>query len=280
MHETENTVFIIVTYQPILSRLNLLLKAVSPVPIVIVDNTDSHPAQLVSITNNNQISLPHNVTVISDAINHGYAAAINIALKLAFTGKVRWVVILNDDMQLTNSAVKVFINTLYKAEPSVAGPFAGLLDKKRWTTIYNKPERGLQPQQHPDYMSGEFFAIHHDVYRAIGNFYEPYFLYYEEVDYCRRAFRAGFKLNHIPVAGIMHDQFSRERRLNQFIRHYYLARNHLLFVERNAPISIKLHELVRITKTLIDHRRHKDLMAFSGVKDYIFRNFGKYKGVI
>ena len=94
-------------------------------------------------------------------------------------------------------------------------------------------------------------AIHKRVIEKIGYFYEPYFMYYEDADLCVRAKNAGFPLKKLNGAGIEHSDrpvWGKGSRIHE----YYLARNHLWFVWRLAPWNVKLYELIRLPKTLLE----------------------------
>ncbi len=104
--------------------------------------------------------------------------------------------------------------------------------------------------------------------------YESYFMYYEDVDFCVRARRAGYPLYSVKIPGIMHEEKGWKNNNNQ---EYYLARNHLLFVERLAPMWLKTHEILRLPKTYYEHMSKKEYGAAAGVRDYLLRRFGKRK---
>ena len=55
-----------------------------------------------------------------------------------------------------------------------------------------------------DYVIGAALAVKRSVWEQIGLFDEGYFLYYEDVDYCQRAQRAGFRVVYIPTAWLTH----------------------------------------------------------------------------
>ena len=55
-----------------------------------------------------------------------------------------------------------------------------------------------------DWVSGACMAIRREVLDAIGPFDEGFFLYYEEVDFCRRARRAGWSCWLVADARVMH----------------------------------------------------------------------------
>ncbi len=168
--------------------------------------------------------------------NLGFGAAANHGMKKAFDDGAQWVIVMNQDIALTRKGIARFCAIVQNGDPGIVGPEAGSLDPKRWTTIL--PARGPL-----EYISGSCMAIHRKVWEATRGFYEPYFLYYEDADLCLRAKKSGFALRQVHIDGFAHASEGNE---------YYLARNHLLFVFRNAPMSVKLYELLRLPKTLVE----------------------------
>lgn len=199
-----------------------------------------------------------NVIINNSNNNIGYAAGANRGIRKALRSGAEWVIVLNQDIKLTKESFKEFCDKLKKTPPAVAGPLAGSFDSKRWTTI-------LPTNNSVDYISGSMMAIHKDVWKRVGGFYEPYFMYYEDADLSARAATAGFPLVCIPLR-IRHKEGFNE---------YYLARNQLLFVERNAPLGVKIHEFLRLVKTYYEHRISRNSEAALGVRDYMIRRFGR-----
>ena len=182
---------------------------------------------------------------IDNTVNNiGYAAGANEGGRKAFAQGVQWVLLLNQDVVLNAATLDELTKKIRGVAPSVIGPFAGTLDTKRWTTIY--------PGKVVDYLSGSCLLIHKHVFEKLNGFYEPYFMYYEDVDFCIRAKRKGFPIRYVSISGIMHkDKKNTGVLLEQ--QRYYLARNHLLFVWRLAPWHVKLYELLRLPKTLYEY---------------------------
>lgn len=202
--------FVIVVYKPDNEVLRRLIAAIHEWPTEVVDNTGK---------------------------NLGYGGGANRGMKVAFDAGAQWVVVCNQDVRFTRKGITQFYAMVQKSKPGIIGPESGELDPKRWTTIC--PTKGPV-----DYISGSLMAIHRDVYEATGGFYEPYFMYYEDVDLCVRAKKAGFGLRQGEIAGFGHESHGSQG------KDCYLARNHLLFVFRNAPIPVKLHEILRLPKTI------------------------------
>jgi GT2 family glycosyltransferase len=235
----QSIVFVIVTYRPNKKVLDALTKSLSGWPVQIIDNTRH---------------------------NRGYGGGANEGIRQAVGKGVDWLVVLNQDLRMTRSAVKEFTSILLKSAPAIVGPFAGRLDDKRWTTSV--------PATKMDYISGSCVAIHRDILEKIGEFYEPYFLYYEEVDFCMRAKRAGFPLRWLPIRDIEHEESVGLGR-GSFLHQYYLARNHLLFVERQGPARVKLYEFLRLPKTFFEHIAKREWESLKGIIDYFLRRFGQ-----
>ena len=126
-----------------------------------------------------------------------------------------------------------------------------------------------------DYITASFIVIHREVVNKIGYFYEKYFMYYEDVDYCIRADKNGFSMKKISIDSFRHKESSSLGK-NSKAHNYYLARNHMLLVERLAPLSVKLYEFIRLPKTLYEFYSTKNSGALDGMRDYLFRKFGKY----
>ncbi len=221
--------FIIVTYRSDETILRRLLRLFKGIRVVLIDNTGK---------------------------NLGYGGGANVGIRRAIERGAEWVVVLNQDIEMTKEAVRELCERLEGLPPGIAGPFVGTLDPKRWTTILKSDgERELKfVTTHNLYVSGACMAIHRGVIKKVGYFYEPYFMYYEDADLSVRAKQHGFPLKHIPIEGIVHKENPVWKKGSR--RHeYFLARNHLLFVLRLAPWNVKLYELLRLPKTIWEQRR-------------------------
>lgn len=231
----KNIWFVVLTYRPNVPKLLARLKKFRGAPFVLVDNSET--------TN----EYPSWMIVIRTGKNLGYTGGMNRGIRHALSQGGRWVVVTNDDLNISQAGISSIAKQLEALPPGVAGPFPGKLDERRWTTIY--PAR---TEAAFDYLSGSCLAIHKDVVGKIGLFYEPYFIYYEDVELCVRAKKAGFLLHWLPAPGIYHKDGATFG-VGSPIHEYYLARNHLLFVLRNAPWQVKIYELLRLPKTMIEY---------------------------
>ncbi len=237
--------FIIVIYRPDQKLLDRNLKILRDYQVQVIDNRKT---------------------------NLGYAGGNNLGAKQALDGGTEWLVILNDDLELNRSEINSFCQFLAKSKPNLIGPYKGSFDSKRWSTILDqsKPSKGAET-----YLSGSFLAVNRKVIEKLGTlFYDPYFLFYEDAELSIKAKRAGFSLLHHPLKKLIHHASS-STVAGSPLQQYYLARNHLLFVERNAPLAVKLRELIRLPKTIFKHWQKKEFSALEGIWDYLLRRFGQ-----
>jgi GT2 family glycosyltransferase len=55
-----------------------------------------------------------------------------------------------------------------------------------------------------DWVSGASMIVRRQVFQDVGVLDDGYFLYFEEVDFCFRARRAGWEIHHVPEARVVH----------------------------------------------------------------------------
>jgi GT2 family glycosyltransferase len=78
----------------------------------------------------------------------------------------------------------------------------GLLGRL-WPHRMSCPPFASEPHR-IDWVSGAAMSVRRDVIERIGLFDEGYFLYFEELDFCRRATKAGFQCWHVPQSHVVH----------------------------------------------------------------------------
>lgn len=170
------------------------------------------------------------VKLVRSTTNLGFAAANNVGFRLA-TG--RYIVLLNPDAQLD---AKAFDNALHFMDatpqagmaggrlvdrlgtdqpsarlfPSLLNELlviSGLAARFPHSRLFGRFDRGwAEPDEaaQVDWVPGAFAIIRHDVLRAVGGFDERFFLYYEEVDLCRRFHAAGWQIWYRPDIVVHH----------------------------------------------------------------------------
>ncbi|HVW85535.1 MAG TPA: glycosyltransferase family 2 protein [Bryobacteraceae bacterium] len=170
------------------------------------------------------------VRLIRSPVNLGFGAANNRAFALA-TG--RYVVLLNSDAFLQPGSLRLSIRHM-DAEPRVGwggsrligrdgswqasarmfpSPLndllriSGLAAKFPASRFFGREDHTWEDQSRPidaDWVPGAFGIIRGEALRKIGYFDENFFLYYEEVDLCRRLKKAGYLVRYFPDVVVIH----------------------------------------------------------------------------
>ncbi|MBI1296816.1 glycosyltransferase [bacterium] len=162
------------------------------------------------------------VHVVENQANIGFSAGNNVGLRKA---KTPFVVLVNPDVQVASDWLRQLI------EPMVADPQIGVAGCK----IYEPDGKILQhaggyitfPQALPGhyglgefdlgqydemsdvgYVMGAAIAIRQGVLNSVGLFDEGFFLYYEDVDYCERVRRYGYRVVYVPQSKLVHEESS------------------------------------------------------------------------
>jgi hypothetical protein len=149
-----------------------------------------------------------------NAANLGFSAGNNTGIRLAVTCKAYdFIWLLNNDAYVLSdsyqellacskerSGTGIFGSTIVRAGRDTV-ECAGGYRYSPSTTVIRAAHGGkplntvLYEQESPlDYISGACMFIRSEVFNIIGYLNEDYFLYYEELDFCRRAKRAGFDI--------------------------------------------------------------------------------------
>ncbi|MFA6946936.1 MAG: glycosyltransferase family 2 protein [Pedobacter sp.] len=100
------------------------------------------------------------------------------------------------------------------------------------------------------YIHGAAMMIRKEAVDAAGLMPEMFFLYYEEMDWCEKIKRTGYEIWIEPKARIYHKE-SMSVGKNSLLKEYFMCRNRILFIRRNAPFFSRIifyfHFLVLVT---------------------------------
>lgn len=143
----------------------------------------------------------------------------------------------NPDIRLPADPFPSLISNFTGETVAVAGPLvrnpAGAVEDsaRRFPTAATLLKKIFVDRREPDYptgrgplevdwVAGMFMLFRSDAYRAIGGFDEGYFLYYEDVDICRRLRKAGEAVIYEPRAEVVHDARRASRRDPRLALHH------------------------------------------------------------
>jgi GT2 family glycosyltransferase len=105
-----------------------------------------------------------------------------------------------------------------------------------------------------DWVTGACLLVRRAVYEQIGGFDEGFFMYSEELDYCRRARAAGWRVAHLPAAQVYHfEGKSSEQAVPE--RHIRFQRSKIRYFRkyhgRLAALSLRLFLLASYVQQLL-----------------------------
>ena len=133
-----------------------------------------------------------NVKCIIPEKNLGYGAGNNLGINLANTNHV---LILNPDTILLDNTIEKLRDAADKIKNfAILGP-----------KIYGETEKETQNYVSVQYIKGFAILFNKEKFIDIGYFDENYFLYFEEIDLCRKIIKSGSKIYIINNALIKHE---------------------------------------------------------------------------
>ncbi len=202
-----------------LKSLPKLKAAGYSVETVIVDNgsTDGSVSKLQSLQSKVQID-----KIIESGGNIGFAKGNNVGIRYALDHGADYVLLLNNDTWIDENFLPSILSYDVDIISSVV-KFREFADSEKWifdyggkvdwwtgrTTHINKSEfatvgKGNTPLIEVDYIAGCCMLIKRKVFEDIGLLPEEYFIYFEDVDFCVTAKKAGYGVFVDPKTFIYH----------------------------------------------------------------------------
>ncbi len=220
-----------------------------PKEIVLIDNGSTDGSQDMFI---NKFSNDGRITLIFLENNTGYAAGNNVGINYLLKRDVDIICILNNDTIVKSDFLKALRDCLKPGSSNhIATPKILCTDGQTiWSTgehiFYpllisrtnkGKPDKDdFKTWQNINGITGCAMAVRREVFESIGTFDENYFAYVEDVDFCKRAVDAGFKLTLCPLSTIIHKVARTTGNLSA-AQLYLKTRNRAYFIKKNiAPI--------------------------------------------
>jgi GT2 family glycosyltransferase len=185
-------------------------------------------------------------TVIRNRENLGFAAGVNRAAAAA-TGE--FLLLLNNDTKLLGDSLQTALRFLSAhGDVAAVGGRIVLLDgtlQEAGCTLWREGEvfqygRGDSPtapeylfQRDVDYCSGAFLMTRRAVFEKMGGLDSAFGLgYFEDLDYCVRLWRAGWRVVYLPDVAILHYENASSNDRLGLLGLY--RRNHLYFMRKHA----------------------------------------------
>lgn len=182
-----------------------------------------------------------NVRVIANPENVGFTRGNNqgmtAAAEMPAAASGRYIFLLNPDTEIQRGATRAlldFMDAPENARVGIVGPQLVYADgslqssrrrfpkfstalfestkleqwfpRNRWLTDYRLLITDNSIPQDVDWVVGAAMLVRRAVYEQIGGFDERFFMYSEEMDWCLRAKRAGWRVVYFPHARVLHHE--------------------------------------------------------------------------
>lgn len=196
-------------------------------------------------------------TIIKSESNMGYAKGNNYGIKHALSKDAEYICVLNNDVSVEKDFLTKVICEMEKDNTiGIAGPcICNYKDKDTvqamganinlYTGLTQGRYKGQKYSEvkneniYVAYLGGACFVARREVFNKIGLIPENYFLFFEETEFCLKASRANFKLICVYESKIYHKGSSTISKYSG-LSYYFLNRNRVVFIRRNANLIQKL----------------------------------------
>jgi GT2 family glycosyltransferase len=211
--------------------------------IVVVDNA-SGPVEVDAL----RARLARSVEIIGAERNLGYGGGANLGLEWARRADAAYAWVLNNDTEVDSRSVHELVRVMEREPrygiltPQIEAPIGpesplgvwfagGTANLERGMTRQQVVPRASSAEVEPTgYVTGCAMFIRLHALAATGLFWEPLFLYWEDVDLSLRMRRGGWLLGVVPAARVFH--FVHGSTPSKTYR-YYSSRNAILVAKRH-----------------------------------------------
>lgn len=195
--------------------------------VVVVDNNSQDDSAVIIQDKINEANWSKWVIFLPSPVNGGFSAGNNLGIK---SEKSEYYLLLNSDIIVCDNAIEKMLKAI-EEKPDVGivsprlqysdgvaqiscfkykSPISEFIDAARTGILtnllktYNVPINVSNETTYPQWTSFACVLIRGDVFRDVGLMDEGYFMYFEDIDFCRRTNNAGWKIMNTPHAKIIH----------------------------------------------------------------------------
>ncbi len=189
------------------------------------------------------------ITLLETGANLGYAGGNNRGITHALSHGCDYVWLLNDDVIVAPDSLSALIGVAQdELQAGFLGPMVYMReDSQRILSAGGLLRDGWRPQHQGigeydqgqfdviaevDYLSGCALLVSRKAIEAVGMLDEDFFAYHEDIEWCHRGKKAGFKVLFVPQAKVWHPDTLRRDESSPLVT-YYIARNSLLFAKKH-----------------------------------------------
>jgi GT2 family glycosyltransferase len=208
--------------------------------------------------------------VLRNQRNVGFAAGANSGIERALALGAEAVLVVNNDAVVAAHCIAE-LQAALEADDGLAGVGGKTLTQERPPRIHTaygvltyhgqlvRQQGWMEPdvaqfstQTDADYISGCAMLLRRSALERVGLLDPEFFAYHEDLDWCVRARRAGYRVAYVPRALVYHHMHASTRGGGYLSPITYLsARNGILFVRKHASVAERLKYAVYLCGNLL-----------------------------
>jgi GT2 family glycosyltransferase len=215
------------------------------------------PARLYVVDNGSKIKIRDDVlairpaTVIENERNEGFTGGNNIGARAALRDGAEFVLLLNNDTIVDPGFIEPLAAAMddpsvgmatpkiyFYASNSVLWGYGARVDRLTARSPHigtDEVDKGqFDAIRDVDRITGCAMFVRRELFEGVGFLDDRFFIYEEEVDWCLRSRRAGWKLRVVPRSIIWHKGHRDSGRIGRPFITYLQTRNHLLMLRKNG----------------------------------------------
>ncbi len=225
------------------------------------------------------------VKLVENGKNLGFSEGNNIGLEKS---NGDYVLLLNNDATIERSWIRHAVESFPKKAAAVGGKIYFWGSNKLWfaggiiDSLGNTSHRGFCSEDEGqfdeacdvDYMSGCAIIVSKKAVKELGALFDPVYspIYYEEVDFCMRARKMGYRIVYNPEL-VAHHKVSQTTGQGR-TANFYMTKNRMIFMRRHFtlwPVLIPLS----VARSVFSAVFRMDIQKLAGTADAVLWAIGK-----
>ena len=219
--------------------------------------------------------LPHQfpeINYIRSDRNLGFAAGTNLGLREALATESEYILIINNDTRADEFMLHELLKALKDEDVGLTAPVIYYYDDpdKVWSSggamnnLFLMPLESHSTKNILDcptertFVSGCCYLLKRELLEQVGLFDERFFLYFEDLDFCKRINETFWKMKVVPAAKLFHKvaqssggQFSERERFYYALSSGLYYRKHIQPINAIPIILFRLGNALKMTVTLL-----------------------------
>lgn len=204
---------------------------------------------------NDVLAILPGACVIENPRNEGFTGGNNIGARAALDDGCDYVLMLNNDTAVDPGFIQPLIEAMrdpglgmvtpkiyFYDSDSVFWGYGGRIDRLLARSphigVYEKDVGQYDAIGEVDRITGCAMFVRRELFERVGFLDDRFFIYEEEIDWCLRARRAGYRLRVVPQSIVWHKGHRDSGRIGRPFILYLQTRNHLLMIRKNGDAFV------------------------------------------